>query len=195
VSDPPARIPQLDPSELTDEAREVFSALTGGGPPNEASTHNHVLRTFANYPALTKPFLTFNGHVLFDTTLPPRLRQIAIHRVAWIRGATYMWSSHLRVSLPIGMTRDDFEAAKVGADSPRWSELERYVVLAVDELLAASQVSDETWAVLSAHLDRQQLMDLLFTVGCYTLLGMVFNALRIEREPELVALAEEFGAP
>ena len=39
------------------------------------------------------------------------------------------------------------------------------------------------------------LMDFLFTVGAYALLGMVCNALRIEREDALLELAEKYGAP
>jgi alkylhydroperoxidase family enzyme len=205
MADPPARIPQLRPEEWTDEAREVFSALgnvrAGQSRGNssrvqQASQQNHVLRTFAQYPALAKRFLQFNGYLLSPAaSLPVRLRQIAIQRVAWTRRCVYMWSSHLRVSLPLGLTREDFEAIKVGASSPHWSETEAVLVGAVDHLVAESQMSNETWDALTAHFDHKQMMDLVFTVGCYTMLTMVFNALRIEREPELQALAAQYGAP
>ena len=35
----------------------------------------------------------------------------------------------------------------------------------VDEIAADRYVSDDTWKLLSEHLDRQQLMDLVFTWG------------------------------
>ncbi len=205
MADPPARIPQLQPADWTEEAREVFGALgrvqTGRAPDAssgapEAALRNHVLRTFAQYPSLTKSYLNFNGFLLSsELSLPIRLRQIAIQRVAWIRHCPYMWSSHLRVSLPVGLTRDDFEAIKAGENSPHWSEGERTVVAAVDALVERSYLSDETWNKLAERLDRKQLMDLIFVVGCYTMLSMVFNTLQIEREPELRALADEYGAP
>jgi 4-carboxymuconolactone decarboxylase len=201
MTDPSARIPQLAPEDWTDEAREVFSAMgsvragTSTGA-SDAGLKNHVLRTFAQYPALTKPWLTFNGYLLSSAVeLPVRLRQIAIQRVAWIRHCPYMWSSHLRVSLPLGLTREDFEAIKVGEDAVHWSELERVLVGAVDHLVEESQLSDETWDALTVHLDSKQLMELIFIVGGYTSLTMVFNTLRIEREPELLALAADYGAP
>ena len=154
-----------------------------------------MLRTFAQYPALTKPYLNFNGYLLSSApSLPVRLRQIAIQRVAWVRHCVYMWSSHLRVSLPLGLTRG-LRSDQGRRGSPHWSELERTLVGAVDLLVEGSQMSDETWDALSADLDHKQMMDLIFTVGCYTLLTMVFNTLRIEREPELQALAAEYGAP
>jgi 4-carboxymuconolactone decarboxylase len=196
MSDRTARLARLDPATLSDTDREaVFSSLSGGGTPGDAALANHVLQTFAHYPALAKAFLTFNRHILNNTSLPPRLRQIAIHRVAWIRGATYMWSSHLRVSLPVGMGRDDFDALKEGPSSPHWNALERAVATAADQLVATSELTDDVWDALRAELSEQQVMDLLWTIGCYTTLTMVFKTLRIEREPELVALGEEYGAP
>ena len=198
MTDPTARVPRLGPDEWNDDARALFGILTGAIPGQSSApqqTQNHVLRTFANHPALAKPFLEFNRHVLTGTTLPPRLRQIAIHRVAWSRRAVYMWSSHLRVSLSLGFTREDIDALKIGASSPHWSEFERTLIRAVDQLVESAQMSDENWSTLSEQLDVKQIMDLLFTVGCYTMLAMVFNTLRIEREVELQALAADYGAP
>jgi alkylhydroperoxidase family enzyme len=193
MDDPTPRIPQITGDDWPQEVREVFQVLPG--PPSgwSASTTNHVLRTFAQYPELTKPFLAFNRHLLYSTSLPIRLRQIAILRTAWVRRAVYMWSSHLRLSLSLGLVGEDFAAVKQGATSDHWSPLERDIVRAADQLCARSRLDDATWAALSKHLDQKQMMDLLFTVGCYTLLSMAFNSMRVQREPELKALADEYG--
>jgi alkylhydroperoxidase family enzyme len=58
---------------------------------------------------------------------------------------------------------------------------------AVDELVAGATVSDETWTTLAESLTTQQLMDLVFTVGAYDLLAMVFGAFGIELDDDLVA--------
>jgi alkylhydroperoxidase family enzyme len=67
-------------------------------------------------------------------------------------------------------------------------ELDRAVLTAVDELQGDSVVSDATWAALSAHLDERQLMDLIFTIGCYGSLAMAINTFGVEpdfnMEPE-----------
>lgn len=205
MTDAIARIPRLRPEELTVEAQGVFGALgavrtgqdSGTSPtPGSTAQGNHVLQTFANHPSLAKSFLGFNGYLLSaQMSLPVRLRQIAIHRVAWIRKCPYMWSSHLRVSLPLELGSEDFDAVRAGALSPHWSELEKTVVKAVDDLVDGSLMSDSTWASLTTDLTHQQVMDLIFLVGCYTTLTMFMNAAQIEREPELVALADKYGAP
>ena len=58
------------------------------------------------------------------------------------------------------------------------------VLRAVEELEVDSIVSDETWAALSEYFDKRQLMDFVFTVGCYGLMAMAFNSFGIEPDHE-----------
>ena len=50
---------------------------------------------------------------------------------------------------------------------------------------------------IAALLKREGVIDneTLFTVGAYVLLALSFNAMRIQREPELIGLAEKYGSP
>jgi alkylhydroperoxidase family enzyme len=194
MADPPARMRRVTGDDCAPDAREVFTILTGGNFNADNSRH-HVLGTFALHPELTKKFLHFNRHLLADTTVPTRLRQIAILRTAWLKHCVYMWSSHLRLSLQLGLTPEDFEAAKAGPDSPHWTPFERTVVRATDQLCEATDMDDATWAALCAEFDEKQVLDLMFTVGAYAGLAMVFNAARIDREAELEALGDKYGTP
>jgi 4-carboxymuconolactone decarboxylase len=193
MTEPSQRIPQITEAERTDQVREMFAAMEGLSA--GSIDHNHVLKTFAQYPTLTRPFLEFNRHLLSTSLLPVRLRQIAILRLAWTRPARYMWASHLRMSLRLGLTREDFQAVKQGPTAARWSEVERTILRAVDQLCERSDLDEERWNALAAHLDRRQVMDFVFTVGAYILLALAFNSMRIQREPELQALAREYGSP
>lgn len=191
--DPPQRIPRITAEERTEAVWELIEMFSGAGRLNV--DENHVLNTFGQHPELAKPFLTFNRYLLMSSTLPVRLRQIAILRVGWIRKARYMWSSHLRTSLRNGLSGEDFEPVKAGPDSLYWNAQERAVLAATDKLVEVGDIDDDSWNALGAFLDRYQLMDFLFTVGTYVQLAMVLNAIRVEREPELLRLAEQYGAP
>lgn len=193
MTDPVQRIPRITEDERTDAVRAMFDAIADVGPAN--IEHHPVLMTFAQHPALTHPFMDFNHHLLSTSTLPVRLRQIAILRVAWEKRAVYMWSSHLQMSLRLGLEEGVFEAAKHGANSPHWSSEEQIILQATDQLMATSDIDDACWDALSGILDRQQIMDLLFTVGAYVLLAMVFNTMRVQRQPDFIELAGRYGAP
>jgi 4-carboxymuconolactone decarboxylase len=186
---PPARIAEIAAdAQHSDAVREVLGIF-------EAGANNPVVKTFAQHPPLAIPFLTFNRYLLRGSSLPVRWRQIAILQVAWTRKARYMWASHLRTSLRLGLAPDDFAAIRQGPDSAHWSDPERLILQAVDELRDTSMLRDASWAALRRHLDETQLLDFLFTVGTYLSLAMVFNTLRIEREPELLELAQRHGSP
>jgi hypothetical protein len=45
------------------------------------------------------------------------------------------------------------------------------VLRAVDELIDISRISDETYDALSVHFGKEQMMDLVFTIGNYVMLG------------------------
>jgi hypothetical protein len=56
---------------------------------------------------------------------------------------------------------------------------------AVDELLETARVSDATWAELVRHLDVRQLMDVVFVVGSYEVVAMLFRSFEVEPDPDL----------
>lgn len=141
----------------------------------------NALGTLIRHPELTKAFLGLNVHLLFRSTLPPRLRELAILRIARRRDCSYEWLHHVLVAAKEGMTEAEIEAAGEGrADG----ELERAVLRAVDELDGDSNLSDPTWAELSEHLDERQRMDLIFTIGTYITLSIAFNTFGVRPEHE-----------
>ena len=64
------------------------------------------------------------------------------------------------------------------------AELDRAVLSAVDELGDTCNLSDRTWAALGENLDERQLMDLVFTIGAYSMLAMAFITFDVEPEQE-----------
>jgi alkylhydroperoxidase family enzyme len=145
----------------------------------------NVLGLLVRYPALAKAFLTFNRHLLFDSSLSGRIRELLILRVSWLRRAEYEWAQHVLAAERAGVRRDEIEAVKEGPVASVWTPFEAALCRAVDELHRDAFVSDATWEVLAANLDQRQLMDLVFTVGAYDLLAMAFNTFGLELEPGL----------
>ena len=161
------------PADQWDEAtQQALSAMRG------ADTNN-ALSTLAHHPALAKAFLRFNVHLLTSSTLPARIRELAILRVAHRRQCAYEWSHHVRMAKDEGVTDDQIAALQRGEAADAFV---RAVITGVDELDEKSELSDETWAALGERLNDQQRMDFVFTVGCYVLLAMAFNTFGIQLE-------------
>lgn len=192
-NDPPPRLPPVDAAAITPDARAFLEKWTGGF--FQGADKHPVLLTFAHNPKLADVFSAFNIHLLTTNTLPVKQRQIAIMRLAWITKATYMWSSHLNTSISCGLDDSMFEPIKVGAEDPYFTEFERHVIRATEELVANYEISDESWQALMSEWSEAQVLDFLFTVGCYTTVAYVMRSTGVQRQPELLASAERYGAP
>ncbi len=177
------RIPPLAASQWTDEIREFFAQREASGAQPDLSRFNIAL-TLAHHPDLAIPYLKFGMHILNGSTLPDRVREIVTLRTAWLYRSEYQWVKHAEAARRTGMTAQEIEAVKAGADAPGWSDFERHALRAVDQLRNTAAIDDETWNGLAGQLDRRQLLDLLFTVGSYAMLAMVLNGIGVRLEAD-----------
>src|SRR6202012_5201133 len=136
------------PADQWDEA--VQRSLSVMLPPERGNPQDasNALATFVNHPALAKAFLRFNVHLLMSSTLPTRIRELAILRVAHRRDCAYEWSHHVSMAKDEGITDDQIAAVKRGEAA---DPFDRVVITAVDELEEKSELSDQTWAALGEH--------------------------------------------
>ena len=74
----------------------------------------NALATLARHPDLAEAFLPFNTRLLLRSTLPPRLRELAILRVARRSGCAYEWAHHARIAAKAGLSEAEIEAAGDG---------------------------------------------------------------------------------
>jgi alkylhydroperoxidase family enzyme len=185
--------PTADWDAAADEAaaslRHPASTRRPGEPLRERPA-SHILGIFAWHPELAKAFFTFNNH-LFHSTLAWRDRELVTVRIAWLRHGEYEWVQHMRMARKAGMSDEEVDAISAGPDSPVWGPRDAALLRSVDEIAADRYVSDETWKQLAEHLDRQQLMDLVFTIGAYDLLAMAFNTFGLELDPGLTGFPPE----
>jgi len=186
------RIPPRPPSEWDADVFDALSVIMRRddsqavkGNEREAPRVVNALGVLVRYPALAKAFLTFNRHLLFDSSLSDRIRELVILRIAWLRRAEYEWAQHVALADRAGLRNEEIEAVKEGPDAQSWPSFEAALLRAVDELYRDAFVTDATWDSLSASLDQHQLMDLVFTVGAYDLLAMAFKTFGLELDPGL----------
>jgi alkylhydroperoxidase family enzyme len=106
-----------------------------------------------------------------------------------LRHSEYEFVQHVLLGRKAGLSEAELERVQLGPDAPGWSEEDADLLRAVDELNGAGAcIQDETWARLRTRFDTAQILDIIFAVGCYGLLAMVFNSARVALEPGLTAL-------
>jgi 4-carboxymuconolactone decarboxylase len=174
------RLPPLPADQWDDAVQQALAVMLPEERRNPGDASN-ILSTFVRHPALTKEFLRFNVHLLFRSTLPPRLRELAILRVAHRTDSEYEWFQHVKMGLREGLTEDEIAGVQRGEAV---DEFDRTVLTGVDELMDSYELSDETWSALSERLDERQRMDFVFTIGCYITVAMALKTFGIELDQE-----------
>lgn len=178
------RIPPLPVAEWDGAVREALSRAGMSKVPDERLPAG--ITSLLRHPGLAGPFLAFNGVMLWEPVLDPRHRELAVLRVAWLAGCPYEWLQHVRMAGRYGVVPEEMRAVTEGPGAPGWAPLEAALLSATDQLVAQHSVDDATWSVLAAGLEERQLIEFVFVVGTYAALAMVFNALGLQPEPELL---------
>jgi len=184
-----SRVTPLPAAEWTQAERELLSGnlaradryLSGepDAPPMPA-----ILGLFARHPRVTGPWLAFSGTLLDAGTLEPRDRELLILRVAARARSHYEWAQHVRIAAAAGLTSRQITAVPDGPGAPGWTDRQRDLLNAADQLLDDHVIDDATWARLAAFLDERQLLELAFVVGSYACLAMVLNSVGLEPPTE-----------
>ena len=151
--------------------------------PSETSESElNVIKTMARHAKLSEAWMPFAGYILGENSIPERDRELVILRTAWLCGADYEWGHHKRLGLSVGLTEEEIERIPKGPSAAGWTSFERGLLRAADQLHNSQAITERTWGTLKARYSDEQMMDLVFTVGQYTLVSMALKSFRVQRE-------------
>lgn len=178
--------PRIEPVDLDRLDADQRAALdpflaTNGGKVGGGKILN-IFRTLAHAPKALTAFLGWGGYVLSRrSALSLRDRELVILRTGYNCRSGYEWTQHKRIGLESGLSETEIERIKAGPDADGWSDIERAMLRATDELTADHFVTDASWAALAPLGDKGR-MDLVFTVCQYVQVSMILNSFGVQIE-------------
>jgi 4-carboxymuconolactone decarboxylase len=164
------RIPVPKGSELRDDVAQLLPLIA---PPGRAPARTMTI--LARQPDLLAPFLGWAAALALQGVLSPRDHELLALRVASQCGSEFEWVEHVEYARAASLTDDEIARVAKPLDDGTWTETERALLCAADELTTDYDVTDATWAILSRHYGQSELVEILFVVGQYTMLSMVAN--------------------
>jgi alkylhydroperoxidase family enzyme len=144
-----------------------------------------ILRTLAHDEPLLAPFLGWAAALAGRGALARRDSELLALRAAHLCRSAYEWAHHVEYGRTAGLSDDEIARVRAGPEALGWSERDRRLLRAADELHATQQLSDRTWQELRAEFGDPQLVEIPLVVGHYTMLSMLANATGVPLEPEL----------
>ena len=173
------RLRQLAPGEMTPEQRKVYDDIVAGprggiGGPFAAWLHS---------PALADRAQKLGEFCRFQTSLPPRLKELAIRVTARYWTAQFEWWAHARFALDHGVSPDIVEAIR---------ERRKPVFVKVDEALIYDcsialheehRLDDELFNAATKMFGAAGVVELIGILGYYTLVSMTLNVFEMPVPP------------
>jgi 4-carboxymuconolactone decarboxylase len=171
------RIKPLAKSEWSAEQQRLLKPWKGP----DGSVIN-VFTTMASHPKFMDAWNPFGLYILREQTLPPRDREILILRIGWLCRSEYEFGRHRIVGKRVGLTDEEIDRIPEGAKAAGWNAFDVTLLQASDELYYDSFITDATWNALAKRYNQQQLVDLVGTVGQYSLVSMLLNSFGVQLE-------------
>jgi 4-carboxymuconolactone decarboxylase len=138
----------------------------------------HLFATLGQHKLLFQVWFVF-GAVVYAGRLPRPDSELVILRVAHLRGCEYELQQHRRFAARRGVPEDIQAKIFAWPQADGLSPRRRALLTATDEFVMQRTITDETWEVLSRHLNRRQQIEFCLLAAQYDGLAATISALKI----------------
>ena len=169
------RLPLPRADALSEAQRRVYDAIESG----PRGTVPELFMALLHNAALADRIQSLGALLRYDTSLAPRLSELAILAVARHWSCQYEWHWHAPEAARAGLPEAVIEAIKHRRPPPLAAADEMAVYDYTCELQANRAVSDETYAKTLSLLGPAGVVELTALNGYYAMIAMTLNEHRI----------------
>lgn len=169
------RLAPPDPGSLNNEQQQVHDQIRSG----PRGVVRGPLAIWLHRPGLAERAQALGAYCRYDSSLEPRLSELAILTMGRLWSAEYEWWSHKPPALAAGLDPQIIEALRRN-ETPDFTDPEEAVVYrVVTELTRTRGLSQKLHDEALELLGRDRLVDLIGVCGYYTLISMTINAFEV----------------
>ena len=171
-----SRVPEIDPDALTAEQRRVYDTIVA----DPRGGVRGPLAIWLQRPELADRAQALGRYCRYESSLPPRLSELAILVTAKVWGAEFEWYAHAPLARDGGLPEAVIEAIRADAE-PAFAADDEAVVYAVARgMNAEKRLPQDLYDRAVAVLGLGGLVDLIGVLGYYSLVSMTLNAFEVE---------------
>ena len=166
------RLPELHPETFSPEQKKVHDAILAGprgrivGP----------LKVWLHSPGLAEHAQALGAYARFNSSLEPRLSELAIIITGAFWKANYEWFAHAPLAIKAGIDPAAVEAIRTGG-TPKFAKADEQVIHDfTTELLNTRRASDATFERAKTELGEKRVIDLVGIIGYYGLVSLTLNS-------------------
>ena len=176
------RLPDLDLNNFTDKQKQVYKDIENGPRGRVAGP----LRIWMRNPELAENAQALGQYARFDSSLSPKLSELAILITARYWSAQFEWVHHVPSAREAQISEDIISAISY-AKRPIFGDASMQTVFDYcAELHRDKEISDDTYKSAISKLGTAGVIDLTAICGYYTLISMTIKAFRIFDESDII---------
>lgn len=171
-----ARLPTLDQRQMNERQKEVYDTIVSGPRGNVRGP----LAIWLYRAQFADKAQALGQYCRYDSSLPPRLSELAILTTARIWDATFEWQAHLPAALAAGVDPAVIDALAADKTPVFTADDESLVYEFSHELNISRNVSDALYARSVKILGDSGTVDLVGVLGYYALISMTIKAFNVD---------------
>lgn len=177
-----ARTPAVTREAVPEAQRETFDAIVAerGGVPSGGPGS-----VMLNAPEVAQRALGLALYLRTDTSLEPRIRELAMLVAARENDCQYIWNAHAPAGRQAGLRNELVDALRDRKELPNPQADEVAVVEYGQQFFRTRRVSQEAFDAVVSHFAVTGATELTTLMGCYSMLAFNVNAFGVELPTEL----------
>lgn len=174
------RLPKLTPETMTPRQRELSDRITA----KRGGTRGPFL-CWLHSPELCDRVEALGAYARFESSLDLSLRELILLIAARNFDAQYSWNAHIDRTVEAGVSRRALEQLARNERPDFGDHRDQDVIYKFcTELLREHFVSDETFKEAYELLGSQGCVDIVGTLGNYSMLAFCLNAFQVDLQPD-----------
>ncbi len=141
----------------------------------------HLYQMLLHSPPVAQGWLDLMTAVRQQTTVPGRLRELVIIRIAHLNGAAYEAEQHRLIALREGAGEDQITALTDWEKSQElYDRNERAALELTDQMTCEVKVSPDCWGEIRELWTEREIVELVTIIASYNMVSRVLVALEID---------------
>jgi AhpD family alkylhydroperoxidase len=138
-----------------------------------------LYQVLLNSPEIAKGWEALLTAVRNKSSLPARLRELMILRVAVLNRAQFEFDAHAPIAMKEGVSQAQLEELQKDTVVSGFSELEVLVLEFTDVMTKQVQVPDALYDLVKTHFNDQEILEVVTTISAYNMVSRLLNALHV----------------
>ena len=169
------RLQTIENKDMTERQKQIHDEIVSG-PRGQV---RGPLAIWLYRPELADRAQRLGQYCRYDTSLEPRLSELAILTTARIWDAAFEWQAHVPHALAGGVDSSIIDSLSADQTPSFVSKDEEIVYAVTREINITRQLSDDTYTQVVKILGVEATVDLIGLLGYYALISMTINAFKI----------------